>query len=169
MKKRHKSMVIALFAGVALSLHFTNCSQYSETGDNSASSLCADCGNTLPSTPSLRITSTYLDVNCGEDHIQIGGICNPGENIYSQIDYTIKRGSFTFDTRSAAGICESGRFFIIVRRPTDPDASALCTSYNECRIPYQVSARLMIGASKSASLSQGSSYNSNVTFQNGCL
>lgn len=132
--------------GVTL-VAFTNCSKNKHTplfDPNSAMNVVEDV-----QPESLKLASSDQLMNCDEDHVQLGGICHPGDSVgnYIEVSLTRDRNPVPFGSGSSQTYklqttrCENGRFFIVLPRPNDPGAT--CTGGN-CAPEYRVETQIWL-------------------------
>lgn len=120
---------------------------------------------------SLRITNDGSSlVKQSDKQVQIGGVCNQGDNLINEIRMTVKRNS---DPNCASamtessypivnkGICESGRFYIVFPLVAMKTAFP-CTA--NANVQYTFGVQIYSGAN-SLSLSAGPKYSADITIQ----
>lgn len=122
--------MIAVFVLGGIATQFQNCSEYS----NGSSLYGNNCEETSTCAQSLAVeeSSGFLTpqsikpvMECTNDHIQIGGICDAGNSSDSYIEYYItdvagNKITFAGGTSTLTEAkCENGRFTLIVPRPPD--------------------------------------------------
>lgn len=112
-----------------IATQFQNCSEYSNGsslyGNNcEENSTCAQTLSVESSTGYITPQTTRPVMECTNDHIQIGGICEPGDSSDNYIEYYITdaAGNDVFfqgmtKRELTESRCENGRFTIIIPRP----------------------------------------------------
>lgn len=146
---KHRIVHLGVLASMIaiLSFAFTNCSKPKHSPLIDPNLLATTAEDIQPET--LKITSSDSYMNCDEDHVQLGGLCHPGEAILNYIDVSITRDrvAIPFGTGGATTYklsnikCENGRFFVVVPRPND--VGATCMSGN-CAPEYRVESQFWL-------------------------
>lgn len=144
---------------------FQNCSEYSNGsslyGNNcEENSTCAQALTVEESTGYLTPQTVKPVMECTNDHIQIGGICEPGDSTKNYIEYYITDASsppkeIAFEggaVKLTEAFCENGRFTLLVPRPPNAvvagtkDANNVVSSPScvtaSCYREYRLNARL---------------------------
>lgn|GEM_PF-4127967 len=134
-----------IFTSICIVL-FNNCGKPQHSPLIDSSLLPLDAEEDVPP-ESLKLISNDTFMNCDEDHVQVGGICHPGESRINYIEISMTREgapiSFgegseeTFKLKNA--VCENGRFFAVIPRPNDPRAPCIgSNSAPEYRVLSQI-------------------------------
>lgn len=112
-----------------------------------ASMIKLDVDEEVPS-ESLKLISHDVYMNCDEDHIQVGGVCHPGEGSTNYIEIGLTRdgeavpfgaAGTTFKIRDV--VCENGRFFVVIPRPND---NVKCCNDSSCSTEYRVQSQIFV-------------------------
>lgn len=152
--KRVSTRAVAVLASVIVTMQFMNC------GTSDTSDFLGSSGTKLNLSPGS--SSTYLNpksdpprMECIQDHIQIGGTCEVDGATDNYIEFSLTREKtpvpWTVDgkpeTILKSARCDSGRYFILVPRPSDTviavNDTARCYSVG-CWDEYKLHSRLFI-------------------------
>jgi hypothetical protein len=138
-------LIVALFVSFILITQYQNCSSYSDSTmfeNNNLSSSSVD-----PSKVNFSVKNIQSDLYVAgyDDHIQIGGSCNPGTYADNYFEYRLRpqnagdvvinrNGTTQADRlRLADARCENGKFFLVlpVFCPKDggPNISATTSAF----------------------------------------
>lgn len=140
---------VFLLTSVAVLLSFNNCAKPQSTPLIDPSLLSIDADEEVP-TESLKIVSHEATMNCFEDHVQLGGVCHPGEGTSNYIEISLKRDGTPVGWASANGgtvgkitniPCENGRFFVVIPRPND---GLNCCRGPNCLSEYRVESQIFV-------------------------
>lgn len=121
-----KRPLIFAVLGLIILTQYVNCSNYSQTMDTNVSD-----SSSFEAFEGLRVLNGDTYMNCDEDHVQIGGVCNTADAKYNCIQIKIMRDNSTVywgSTSLTDNIgcdnsykvkCENGHFFAIIPKPND--------------------------------------------------
>lgn len=157
---RSMRFISVLIAIGAVSTQFVNCSDSSEGnlfGGGNSSSLNSAANYDSAQSSFLQAKNEPPRMECTQDHIQIGGICDVSgsEDNYIEYSLTDQAGApvpWAAGTQAVPvlqeGRCENGRYFLIVPRPpasliTQAQSAARCKSVG-CWEEYRVNSRVFM-------------------------
>lgn len=138
---------VLLLLGSFLLVAFQNCAEQSsfEGFGPSVVPISDGLSSGINQFEGLRVLNSEVYLNCFEDHVQIGGVCNTGGSSHNFIRYWMTyNGARVFwgvppnqVDQLEGSRCENGRWTAIVPKPNTGVLSA-GTSYLEFEVHFQI-------------------------------
>lgn len=142
-----RNHVILFFLLPIILISFQNCSNQSSFEGYTPSIVPIQDGlaGGLNQFEGVRVLNSDVYMNCFDDHVQIGGVCNTGDSAQNFIRYWMTyngaRVSWGMPPNQVnqldASKCENGRWSAIVPKP-NADVLNAGTSYLEFEVTFQI-------------------------------
>lgn len=146
--RKSKLWTILILTGPLLLLSFQNCADQSYYDAYMMTGVpVTDSSSSFSSYEGVRVLNSEVFMNCFEDHVQMGGVCNDADAADNFIRYwmTFNGSTTTWGvpptaTTELSTKCENGRWYAVVPKPTVPEL-VVGTSFLDFEMHFQIYTR----------------------------